>query len=300
MYLQTVQIVDDRVGAVLERLEDEELADNTIVVFFADQGRAHLRAKQWLYEGGIHVPLIIRWPGRAQAGAVSDDLVSLIDLGPMSLAMCGVEDGFDTQGRPFALPGAETIGPVGSAFAPARRRYVFAARDRCDETSDRIRAVRSERYKYIRNFHPERPCTSFNIYKESQYPALAVMRTMHARGELTGDAAAFMADRRPAEELYDLTVDPHELHNLADHEDHTGALRELRAALDDWIDRTGDRGATPEPQSEIDRWQAWSAKRTPQRYKGKFGLPADCTAADRLRAWYRIAGLPVPPEQPTE
>lgn len=151
-YLEYIQIFDKKLGGILNRLEDNRLADNTVVVFFGDHGRAHARDKQFLYEGGIHVPLIIRWPGHIKPGTVVDDLVSLIDLGPTCLKLAGIEPPSHMEGQDF----------MGSDAT--KRQYIVAARDRCDETYDRIRCVRTKRLKYIRNFFPNCPYMQFNSF----------------------------------------------------------------------------------------------------------------------------------------
>jgi arylsulfatase A-like enzyme len=200
------------------------------------------RGKQFLYDGGIRVPLIVRWPGVVKAGAVENRLVSAIDLAATSLAAAGMELPRAMEGRPFVGPGAAAQSP---------REHVIAARDRCDETLDRIRCVRTARYKYIRNLMPDRPYTQPNRYKETSYPTLAVMRKWKAEGRLNEAQAGFMADRRPEEELYDLEADPHELKNLAGAASHDGTLRQLRGTLEEWIKSTGDLGQHPEKPENV-------------------------------------------------
>jgi N-sulfoglucosamine sulfohydrolase len=228
-YLDTIDYLDGKVGAILNRLKEQGLAENTIVFFFGDNGRCHVRDKQWLYEGGLHIPLIVRWPGHIKRGTVSDDLVSAIDISATSLALSGASLPTNVQGRVF-------LGPKAS-----KREYIFGARDRCDETVDRIRSVRDNRYKYIHNFMPERPYTQHNAYKERAYPALAVMKQLHAEGKLTPEQELFMADRKPAEELYDLETDPHEVHNLATAKDYGTIRKRLSDALEKWMKECDDR-----------------------------------------------------------
>ena len=122
------------------------------------------------------------------------------------------------------------------------RQYAFGARDRCDETVFRIRTVRDARYRYIRNFMPERPFLQLNRYKERSYPMIPLMRKLHEEGKLTPVQAVLMAAKRPAEELYDLEKDPYEIRNLADSPEHQDVLKRLRAALEQWIDESGDQG----------------------------------------------------------
>ena len=235
MYLETVNVLDEKIGQVLQRLEADGLAENTIVIYFADHGRAHVRGKQWLYDGGIHIPLVIRAPGVVEPGTVVDELVSAIDLGPTSLRLCGIEPPEHMQGRVFLGPGRDEP-----------REHVFAARDRCDETADRIRCVRDKKWKYIRNFMPGRPWTQPNYYKLSSYPMLGLMHRLHGEGKLTPEQDRWFAPRKPVEELYDLEQDPWEVHNLAHEEAHADRLAAMRKTLFDWIDRTGDRGMEPE------------------------------------------------------
>jgi arylsulfatase A-like enzyme len=137
-------------------------------------------------------------------------------------------------------------GPVFLGPGASKRDHIIAARDRCDETVDRIRCVRTERFKYIRNFLPERAYTQKNAYKERAYPPLAVMKRLYAEGKLTPEQAHFMAPRRPAEELYDLAADPHEVRDLAGKSEHRATLEKLRGILGRWIRETGDQGAIPE------------------------------------------------------
>jgi hypothetical protein len=126
------------------------------------------------------------------------------------------------------------------------RDHVVSARDRCDETVDRIRSVRAKQYKYIRNFYPDRPYTQQNIYKDTSYPPLQVMRQLHSEGRLTMAQAPFMSSTRPEEELYDLEADPYEMSNLAGSPERQQTLENLRGLLETWIQQTGDQGATPE------------------------------------------------------
>ncbi|HXK60392.1 MAG TPA: sulfatase [Acidobacteriota bacterium] len=267
-YYDTIGFLDEKIGKVLKRLADEQLLDKTIIFFFADNGRAHVRAKQWLYDEGIHIPLIIRWPDGRSAGQVNDQLVSAIDFGATSLNLAGIPLPPKMQGRPFLGPGA------------SRREYIVAARDRCDETVDRIRCVRDTRFKYIRNFYPERPYSQLNRYKETQYPVMRLMRRLHAEGKLTPAQAKFMTDSRPAEELYDLTKDPHELENLAGSAEFQEELVRLRGILDRWIADTGDRGTVPEDPSIPLYWER----------------EAKANYNERLRRIYSEEGMEFPPD----
>lgn len=242
-YLDAVRMLDEKVGRVLDRLEEDGIADRTVVIFFGDHGRPMPRDKQFLYDGGIRVPLLIRWPGRLEPGSVRDELVSSIDLSATSLAIAGIEVPSHLEGRVF----------LGEHKA-ASREYVFAARDRCDETVDRIRSVRDKRYKYIRNYYPDRPYMQLNRYKETSYPIWRQMLRLEKDGKLSASENPFLARSRPEEELYDTETDPDELHNLAESPEHQQILTRMASALDLWIQYTGDMGEQPEDPSIAAEW----------------------------------------------
>ena len=237
-YLDAIAILDKKVGETLQAIDDQGLRDDTIVIFFGDHGRPMPRDKQFLYDGGIRIPLIVRWPGELEPGSVSDELVQTIDLSATSLSLAGVRRPEHMEGRIF----------LGNDKDPSRE-YIFAARDRCDETVDRIRCVRDKQYKYIRNFMPERAYMQLNRYKESSYPSWRQMKRLHAQGKLTPEQSHFLAETRPEEELYDTVADPDEVHNLAGSEEHLEVLDRMSNVLNMWIDATGDKGGIPEDPS---------------------------------------------------
>lgn len=252
-YLNAAMSLDRKVGLVIDQLKADDLWNNTIVVFLGDHGRAMVRGKQWPYESGLHVPLIVRWPEQIDApadfarGQVSDELVASIDLSATTLDWAGVEKPDKMQGRVFWGPHADP-----------ERDYVFGGRDRGDETVDRIRTVRDKQFRYIRNYYPDRPFTQINRYKEASYPVLRLMHRLHDAGELARlnpHADRLMQPTRPREELYDLDADPYELHNLADDPAHHGTLSRLQNVLEDWIERIDDQGRFPEPPEVIEEWE---------------------------------------------
>jgi arylsulfatase A-like enzyme len=236
-YLESVEHVDWEVGQILARLEDEGVADNTVVFFLTDHGVSHARGKQFLSEEGIKVPLIVRAPGRVEPGMVREDLAAHIDVAASSLAFAGVEVPGWMEGRPLFGPHAKP------------RDYVVSARDRCDETVDRIRSVRTARFKYIRNFVPERPHLQPNRYKDGK----AIIQALHglrAEGGLPAEIEKMFYARRPEEELYDLAEDPWEMTNLAGDSEHEKTLLAMRSILEGWIEDTGDRGQVFETAAE--------------------------------------------------
>ena len=237
-YLDTVRFTDHEVGQVIERLRQAGELERTYVFFITDHGISHVRHKQFCYEGGIHIPLIVRGPG-IEAGKVRRDPVEHIDLAATSLALAGI-------GVP---PWMQARDVLAKGYAP--REHVVSARDRCDETVDRIRSVRGTRWKYIRNFYPKRPYLQPNAYKDAK-PIVQAMRRLHVAGKLTEAQALVLAETRPPEELYDLEADPYELRNLALASEHAAVLGEMRRTLALWIAETGDRGREPEPEAMYD------------------------------------------------
>lgn len=246
-YLNSVTGTDVRIGWILDRLEKDGLADDTIVVFFSDNGRLEARGIHWCWDSGLHVPMVIRWPKNYSAakqitpGAVSDELVSLIDLTATTLWMAGIQPPIGMQGRNF----------LGDQTGPSRH-YVFSARDRIDETEMRLRSVRDKRYHYIRNFTPGAGFTTLNRYKEKCFLVKPLMRELLSQGKLVGPPAELMKPF-PKEMLYDTQSDPYEIRNLADSSDadHQRALTRMRAALETWIVETGDRGEIPEAREIV-------------------------------------------------
>lgn len=238
-YLDSVNYTDVEVGRILDRLKDDDVLKDTIIFFLTDHGISHARGKQFLYEEGIHIPFIAWGPNVLPQGLKRDCLVAHIDLGATSLQLAGIEPPNWMQGRPLFGPNANP------------REFVVSARDRCDETVDRIRSVREGEWKYIRNFYPERPYLQPNKYKDAK-PFMPALRELYAAGKLNDAQSLQMAETRPEEELYNLSRDPWELNNLADDPAYAQQLAELRCRLSNWVLDSDDRGRFPEPESMYD------------------------------------------------
>ncbi len=242
-----------------------------------------MRGKQWLYEGGIHIPLLVRQPGKIEPGSVNEGMVSMIDFAPASLAAARLKVPGFMQGVDFL---AEDF---------AGREYVYSARDRCGDAVDRIRSVRTERYKYIRNFMPEVPYMVHSGYKKGGYPVMTLLNVLYQQERLTAAQRLFMTKTRPAEELYDLESDPYEIHNLAGDPAHGETLLALRANLEKWIEDTGDQGRFPEADGDEefmrklkeDKWDDY-AKRMKSR-----GLDAEVSDEEYLKWWEKELGVEV-------
>ena len=237
-YLNSVMNTDIEVGKIVERLKSEGEFDNTVIFFFTDHGISHARGKQFMYEEGSKVPLVVHGPGIAK-NELRSDLILQIDITATSLALAGIEIPSYMQGRDL----------FAKEFEP--RQFVVSARDRCDETVDRMRSVVTEQFKYIRNFYPNRPYLQPCAYKDHK-PIVVAMRELYAAGKLNDVQSMIMAETRPEEELYDLKNDPNELQNLAADPKFKKELLANRRRLNRWIKETGDLGQEPESASMYD------------------------------------------------
>jgi N-sulfoglucosamine sulfohydrolase len=279
-YLRSVETVDARVGRILAELEADGVLDQTVVMFFADHGRPMPWGKQWLTVEGLQVPLIIRGPGVA-AGAVESRLVSLIDLAPTVLSLAGLPVSAWMEGKPI----------LGAPFP--ERAHLFAARDRCGDAQDRIRAVISETHLLVRNFRHDLPYLNWSGYKEASYPGLPLLRELGRAGAVTPLQTRYLAPGRPELECYDLCADPAGLHDVACEPGQADAVNGLRRALDAWIESSGDRGALPDPPTEPALAEIQQSKRGDyQRAWKRRGLPEEPSDAQRLDWWLQIYGLP--------
>ncbi len=239
-YLNSVMYVDQEVGEIMARLDADGHMKNTVVFFTTDHGISHARGKQFLYEEGTHVPLIVWAPGRIPEGRIRHEPVAHIDIAATSLHCAGIAIPKHMESRPLFGPNARP------------REFVISARDRCDETVERLRSVRKGTFTYIRNFYPERPHLQPNAYKDGK-EIVVRLRELHAQGKLAGHPAErLFTVPRPREELYDRRTDPWELTNLADDPAHAQTLAELRGVLDTWIRETNDQGQTPETEAAYD------------------------------------------------
>jgi N-sulfoglucosamine sulfohydrolase len=235
-----IETADSIMGELLDQLEEDGLMENTIVFHWSDHGPMP-RGKRWPYDSGIHVPMIVRWPGELEPGMVSNELLSTIDLAPTALALCGVDIPWHMQGQPFL--GTEKAMP---------RDYIFASRDRFDESYDMIRAVRDRRFKYIRNYYPLAERSLWVPYR-NRHPILEEIWRLHLDDKLEGPQKLLVDDKRPVEELYDTEADPWEINNLAADPAYSDDLNRLRMVLDDWRAEVGDMGEIDEAEM-VEAW----------------------------------------------
>ena len=230
---------DVAIANILAQLEADGELDNTIIFFFSDHGsNTSLRHKQFCYEGGMHVPLIITGDHPAvKKGTVVNDLVSLLDVTATTLALSGAElpDYYDGQDL------------FGSDYSPVA--FVVGGRDRCDYTIDQTRTVRTDRFRYLRNFFPDRPMMQ-PAYRDD-HPAVIDMHRLFKEGKLTDYQAEYWFGLRPFEELYDLEADPYEVNNLAADPNCREELLRHRSMLNKWQVETDDQGMYPQPVEQL-------------------------------------------------
>lgn len=232
-YLDQVEYMDSEFGMVLSQLEEKGLLDNTVVFFIADNGRADLRAKGWMYEDGTHIPMIVWKKGMAHSEV--DDLVSELDLPATFLKLAGIPRPDYYQGKPLDLFNSAEEKNHG-------HEWVYLARDRWDENSECIRGLTTDRYTYVRNYRPEMPYDTHQLYLDFYRPAVHVMRTLYAEGKLNDVQKLFFAPSKPVEELYDYREDPFCVHNLAPEADRLPLLNEMRRLMDSWQKENPDKG----------------------------------------------------------
>ena len=282
-YHDLITALDYQVAALLQQLEDDGLADDTIVFFFSDHGAGMPGCKKWVWHSGLHVPLIVRFPAKfaqfapGKPGSVCHRLVSFVDFAPTVLSLAGVKVPRHMQGRAFL--GKQAAQP---------RKYVYAIRDRMAERYDTVRVVRDAKYQYIRNYMPHLTWSQFVSYTE-QMPTMKAWRRLAAAGTLTGPAARYFQPTKPVEELYDTAADPHQIRNLAADPKHAAALKRLRAESAAWMRRTGDLGLLPEHELH-----ARAAKTTPWQVR----LDTKANPVDRLQAAADLANAMNPANCP--
>lgn len=241
-YYDEITRLDSYVGKVLNELQTQGIADNTLVLFISDNGRPFPRDKTTLYDGGIKTPWIVRWPARVPAGSTCDQLVSSVDIATTFLSLAGLEAGETFFGEDFS--------PLLLGETPTIRPHVYAE-DHWHDFDDYTRAVRSKRFKYIRNFYPEFPNTPpADALNGKTYKS---MRALRDAGELTEAQMRIFEQPRPEEELYDIVNDPYELDNLAQDEAYADTLAHYRQILSDYRSLTDDRLPPERSPDEFDR-----------------------------------------------
>lgn len=242
-YYDKITEMDAQVGGILQQLEEDGLAEDTIVVYWGDHGPGLPRGKRWPYNSGLHVPMIVSVPARFRhlapseyiTGGESNRLVGFIDLAPSMLSLTGIRPPEWMQGNAF-LGEFETEPP----------RYQFGFRGRMDERYDLVRVCRDEQYIYMRHFMPHK-IYGQHINYMFQTPTTQVWKQMYDNGKLNKVQSRFW-EPKPHEELYDLEADPDEVNNLAENPAYLRIRNRMKRAVSDWVVDICDVGFLPEDE----------------------------------------------------
>ncbi len=249
MYSNIVEM-DQQVGEMLKELEQRGALENTIIIWQSDNGGPLPRGKRELYNTGLRVPLLIRFPHKKNAGSVDNQLISFVDFAPTMLSLGSIKIPSYMQGRAFA--GEQKGKP---------RKYIYAARDRMDANYDMVRAVGNGRYKYFKNFQPEKPYIQ-NVTFRLQMDLMKELILLNEKGALNAVQRLWFRQSKPVEELYDTNTDPFELNNLIAEPRYAAIAKELRAELSRWMTLTADKGFIPERQFIESMWPGMKQPQT--------------------------------------
>jgi arylsulfatase A-like enzyme len=272
-----ISILDNEIGALLRKLEEDGLLDKTIIFFWTDHGDGLPFFKREIYRRGLHVPLIVRFPDGKKAGSRDSRWISSIDFAPTVLSLAGIKPPGKLAGKAF----------LGKYASKKGRDMVFAARDRLDSHYDRVRTVLAPKYQYIRNYYPELPRYMDLEYRKQQ-PLMRDLLKLKGEGKLTGFQNLWFEKTKPSEELYNWEHDPYELVNLAQDPKYLNILVKMRKQLDKWQQDYPDKGSIPEKEL-IASW--WQGKNQPPvtappiiiRKAGK--LQISCSTNDASIGW---------------
>lgn len=227
-YLEDINTMDQWVGEQLKFLEENKLLENTIVVFMGDHGRPMVRAKQFLYDSGLKVPLVISYPDHLKP-AVNNDLVSLLDLPKTMYTLAGIE-------YPKVIGGVDMFSE--------KNKFLIGARGRSGEAVERIRSLRTKEYLLIKNEIPEKSWMQHSSYKRLRYPVYTLMHFLHKQGKLDTIQSMYMKSSKPQFELYDVKNDPYQIKNLANK--LPKIVTKLDKQMSDWQEKNGDTILDPD------------------------------------------------------
>ena len=242
-YRDKIREMDLRVGQVVAELEKDGLLSNTFIFYFGDHGGVLPGSKGYLFETGLHVPLVIYIPERyqelidAEMGSTRDDFISFIDFAPTVLNLAGIK-------IPELIDGKSFLG-LGLAHKNLNvPDETFSYADRFDEKYDQVRSLRKGKYKYIRYFQPFNFDGLMNNYRYQQL-AYQEWLSLYEKGALNETQAKFFRAHDP-EALFDIESDPFETRNLAHEEEYRQTLLDMRNRLNTWLKEMPDLSFYPE------------------------------------------------------
>ncbi len=230
--------MDIQMGKIIDKLKKQSLYDNTFIFFYSDHGGPFPRHKRAIYETGTKVPLIVKFPkGFKTEEKRNNDMLSFIDFAPTILSIANINIPKIYQGKPF----------LGFKKSLEKRKYLFTASDRFDELTDRIRAVKSKKFKYIRNYNTEKP-HALNVVYRTQMNLMKHLNELNKTNSLSEKQKLWFQAPKSPEEFYDLENDPFELNNLIENEEFSSHIYELKLKLDSWLMNINDLGGIPEKE----------------------------------------------------
>ena len=244
-YHDNIQTIDEKVGNTVKKLEEDGVLEETFIFYFGDHGGVLPRGKGYIYESGLHIPLVIRIPENfthlvdTDLGSRQDGFVSFVDFGPTALNLAGVPVPKQVDGKPF-------LGKNIRMDEVNARDTAFGYADRFDEKYEFLRSLHKGKFQYIRAYQNWLPDGLQNNYR---YRMLAYRewRELFKAGKLTGEQAAFFQPK-PVEMLFDTEADPHEVNNLASDPAHAETLKEMREALHEHVTAMPDLSFYPESE----------------------------------------------------
>ena len=230
--------MDRQMGLIINELKDQGLYENTYIFFYSDHGGPFPRHKRAIYETGSKVPLIIKFPSNIKPVEKRNiDMLNFIDFAPTVLSIAGFEIPKVYQGKPF----------LGSKMTKNKREYLFTASDRFDEHPDRIRAVKSKRFKYIRNYNIDKP-HALDVGYRTQMALMKHLNKLNESNLLSPQQKLWFQSPKSQEEFYDLNSDPFELNNLIGENKYSKEIDNLRIQLNDWMKEINDLGHLSEKE----------------------------------------------------
>jgi arylsulfatase A-like enzyme len=270
VHLSNVVEMDRQAGKIIQELKDAGLYENTIIFFYSDHGDGLPYVKREITKRGLHIPLIIKFPKQQNAGKEDNRLISEIDFGPTALSLAGVTVPKYMHGKPF----------LGTQEVATPHKYIFAARDRMDEKTDRVRSVFDGRYQYLKNDLPELPFYQDLAYRKQQ-PGMVKILELRDAGKLSPTVLRWFK-AKPNEELYDTQIDPYQLNNLLTDPKYKTKVTELKSQLINWRKEVGDLNVIDEKQL-VTKWWGGADKApitaTPELIKSNNGYVIKCTTA---------------------
>lgn len=237
-FYSNIKKMDTEVGEILKQLEADGLLDNTIIVWYTDHGGCLPRQKRLLYDSGLKVPMIVRFPKKQYAGTRDNRMISFIDFAPTTLSLANIEPPKNIHGTAF----------LGKFQAKKMPKYIFAAADRFDEKYAKGRAVRGERFKYIRHYSEANEPIYLDLAYRKQQPIMMEMLRLKDEKALNETQLLWFKTPKPKEELYDTWNDKHEINNLVNNPKYAAKLSELRQANEDFQNRFEDLAMLPETE----------------------------------------------------